>query len=145
MKEVQKTETWNRILVRFLLAFAFWEVVAIPLRMLFFSKFYFDPNFKAVFVPMHEVYWIGPIAGDLIQCFFLALLFVFSKQQLPEGLVGGILFGFLFAITAYVGPVLLLTNLTNLTANYVWWVWVAFQTLFSITVSSIYSIGWQED
>jgi hypothetical protein len=139
-----KTETWNRILVRFLLAFAFWEAIGIPLRMLFFSKFYFDPSLRGSFVPVADVYWIGPIAGDLIQTLFLSFLYVYSKENLPVGLVGGILFGLIYAITAFVGPTLILTNLTNFVPLQLAWVWVGFQTLFSVAVGAILSIGWDE-
>ncbi|TGN06901.1 hypothetical protein [Leptospira ilyithenensis] len=136
------TDTWNRILVRFLLAFAFWEAVAIPLRMLFFSKFYFDPSLKGIFVPIADVYWVGPIAGDLLQTLFLGILYGYAKENLPKGLVGGLLFGLLFSLTAYVGLVLFLSNLIQITPTILWWVWAGYQTLFALATGAIYSIGW---
>ncbi|MDZ4725422.1 MAG: hypothetical protein SH817_04655 [Leptospira sp.] len=140
-----KTETWNRILVRFLLAFAFWEAISIPLRMLFFSKFYFDPSLRGIFVPVSDVYWIGPIAGDLIQTLFLAILYVYARPSLPNGLVGGILFGIVYAITANMGVTLVLTSLTNVAPTLIWWVWAGFQTLYAIIAGSVFSIGWDEE
>lgn len=140
-----KTETWNRILVRFLLAFAFWEAIAIPLRMLFFSKFYFEPSLKGIFVPVADVYWIGPIAGDLVQTLFLAILYVYARESLPKGLVGGILFGLIYAITSALGTTLVLSNLTQVAPTLLWWVWACFQTIYAMTVGSIFSIGWDEE
>ncbi|TGN18937.1 hypothetical protein [Leptospira idonii] len=139
------TETWNRILVRFLLAFAFWEAVAIPLRMLFFSKFYFDPSLQSLFVSMTDVYWLGPVAGDLIQSLFMAILFAYAREGLPEGLLGGLGFGILFSLGAVVGPTLFLSTLTQFAPTSLLWVWAGYQTLFSIVAGSIYSIGWDSE
>lgn len=139
------TDSLNRILIRFLLAFAFWETVSIPLRMLFFSKFYFDPLLKGIFVPVADIYWIGPIAGDLIQTLFLAFMFAYSRASLPNGLIGGILFGLVYSMTAFVGMTLVLSNLTNIVPTSLWWIWVGYETLYAIIVGSIFSIGWETD
>jgi len=113
--------------------------------MLFFSKFYFDPSLRGIFVPVSDVYWIGPIAGDLIQTLFLAILYVYARPSLPNGLVGGILFGIVYAITANMGVTLVLTSLTNVAPTLIWWVWAGFQTLYAIIAGSVFSIGWDEE
>ncbi|MCG9873723.1 MAG: hypothetical protein MH321_02925 [Leptospiraceae bacterium] len=137
---LKTSNDWNQFLVRFLLAFGFWEVVAFPLRMLFFSKFYFDPSLSSIFVPMANIYWIGPIAADFVTIFALGALYFLCKGGLPEGLVGGLLFGILFSISAYLGPVLILSTFLKIGSLPIWWVWVVFQSLQAITVSAIYSL-----
>jgi hypothetical protein len=137
---LKTSDDWNQFLLRFLLAFAFWEVVAFPLRMLFFSKFYFDPSLSGIFVPMANVYWLGPIAADFLSIFALGALYFLCKRGLPEGLVGGLLFGTLFSLSAYVGPTLMLTTFLQIGNLPIWWIWVIFQTLQAITVSVIFSL-----
>lgn len=137
---LKTSNDWNQFLVRFLLAFGFWEVVAFPLRMLFFSKFYFDPSLSNIFVPIANIYWLGPIAADFATIFTLGALYFLCKGGLPEGLVGGLLFGILFSISAYLGPVLILSTFLKIGSLPIWWVWVVFQSLQAITVSAIYSL-----
>ena len=68
------SKDWNQFLIRFIVAFAFWEVLAFPLRMLFFSKFYHDPNIQNMFMRIADVYWLGPIAADFLGIFALGFL-----------------------------------------------------------------------
>lgn len=135
---------WNQFLLRFIIAFAFWEVLAFPLRMLFFSKFYHNPELQSIFVPVAEIYWLGPISAEFIGIFVIGFLYTLIQKGLPEGLVGGLLFGFLFSIAGFVSPTLFLTTLTNLAPNSLWWIWVLFLSLQTITVSSIYSVSLTE-
>lgn len=135
------SKDWNQFLLRFLIAFAFWEVLAFPLRMLFFSKFYHDPSIESLFIRIADVYWLGPISAEFLGIFFLGLLFYLVKSGLPEGLVGGLLFGTVFSIAAFVAPVLFLTTLTQVAPAALWWIWVLFLTIQTITVSSIYSVS----
>jgi hypothetical protein len=71
---LKTSNDWNQFLIRFLLAFAFWEVIAFPLRMLFFSKFYYDPNLSGIFVSIANIYWLGPIAADFLSILTLGAL-----------------------------------------------------------------------
>ncbi len=96
-------------------------------------------------MPVSEVYWIGPIAGDLIQTLFLAVMYAYSRESLTKGLLGGIQFGFFYAITSLVGSTLILTSLTNVAPTFLWWVWAGFQTLYAVSVGAIFSIGWDEE
>lgn len=136
---------WNQFLIRFIVAFAFWEVLAFPIRMLFFSKFYHDPGIQNMFTRIADVYWLGPIAADFLGIFALGFLYSFVKNGLPDGLVGGILFGFSFSIAAFVAPILFVTSLTTIAPLGLWWIWVLFLSIQSITVSCIYSISFDKE
>lgn len=137
---LKTSNDWNQFLIRFLLAFTFWEVIAFPLRMLFFSKFYYDPSLSGIFVSIANVYWLGPIAADFLSILTLGALYYLGKNGMPEGLVGGLLFGILFSTAAYVGPILLLTTFLKIGSLPVWWIWVLFQSLQAIVVSVVYSL-----
>ncbi len=137
---LKTSNDWNQFLIRFLLAFAFWEVIAFPLRMLFFSKFYYDPNLSGIFVSIANIYWLGPIAADFLSILTLGALYYLGRFSMPDGLVGGLLFGVLFSIAAYVGPILLLTTFLKIGSLPVWWIWVLFQSLQAIVVSVVYSL-----
>jgi len=139
------TEKWNRILVRFLLAFSFWEAVSIPLRMLFFSKFYFDPNFKGIFVPITDVFWIAPVFSDLVFTLSFGVLYSLIKDSLPQGLVGGFLVGILVSIIGFVSPMLWTLSLTNFAPVVLVWVWVAYYAIFTTVTAVIYSVGWNSE
>lgn len=139
------TEKWNRILVRFLLAFSFWEAVSIPLRMLFFAKFYFDPTLKSIFVPITDVFWLGPVFSDLTFTLAFGFLYALMKESLPQGLVGGFLVGILVSIIGFVSPMLWTLSLTNFAPTQLVWVWVAYYSLFTISTAVIYSVGWKEE
>ena len=141
---IRTSKDWNQFLIRFIVAFAFWEVIAFPLRMLFFSKFYHDPSIQSVFVNIADVYWLGPITADFIGIFALGYLYSLVKSGLPEGLVGGILFSLSFSLAAYVSPVLFVTSLTNIAPLALWWIYVLFLSLQAIIVTSIYSISFSE-
>jgi hypothetical protein len=108
---LKTSNDWNQFLIRFLLAFAFWEVIAFPLRMLFFSKFYYDPSLSGIFVSIANVYWLGPIAADFLSILTLGAL-VLSRKDLgcQKDWSADLLFGVLFSTAAYVGPILLLTT-----------------------------------
>jgi predicted membrane-bound spermidine synthase len=138
------SKDWNQFLIRFIVAFAFWEVLAFPLRMLFFSKFYHDPSIQSMFIRIADVYWLGPIAADFLGIFALGFLYAFVKNGLPEGLVGGILFGFAFSIAAFVAPVLFVTSLTIIAPTALWWIWVLFLSMQTLVVSSVYSVSLSE-
>lgn len=138
-------EKWNRILVRFLLAFSFWEAVSIPLRMLFFSKFYFDPNFKGIFVPITDVFWLAPVFSDLVFTLSFGVLYSLIKDSLPQGLVGGFLVGIVISIIGYVSPMLWTLSLTNFAPSILVWVWVAYYAIFTTVTAVIYSVGWNSE
>ncbi|MBM9590366.1 hypothetical protein JWG41_07915 [Leptospira sp. 201903075] len=139
------TEKWNRILVRFLLAFSFWEAVSIPLRMLFFSKFYFDPNFKGTFILITDVFWLAPVFSDLVFTLSFGVLYSLIKDSLPEGLVGGFLVGILVSIIGFVSPMLWTLSLTNFAPPVLVWVWVAYYAIFTTITAVIYSVGWNSE
>jgi len=105
---------WNKFLARYLIAFTFWEALGIPLRILFFAKLYGDANYKSLFIPVGDVYWPFPFLVDLVQVFFIGLVSVFAKRDLPEGIAGGILFGIFFSIGAYLSLALLLINFSTI-------------------------------
>ena len=142
---LKSSNDWNHYLLRFLLAFAFWEVLAFPLRLLFFSKFYHDPSLSRIFISISDVYWLGPILADFIGIFALGAAYFIGRGGFPVGLVGGLLFGFTFSIAAYFAPTLLLTSVTSIVPNNLWWVWVSFLSLQAITVSIVYSISFDDN
>lgn len=142
---LKTSKDWNQFLVRFFLAFAFWEVIAFPLRVLFFSKFYHNPELQGLFVRIADVYWIGPIAADFIGIFALGLLYNLSKNSLPGGLVGGLLYGVLVSVFGFVAPTLFVSSLTYVAPVGLWWVWVMFLSLQTLVTSVVFSLSVSEE
>ncbi|EPG74325.1 hypothetical protein LEP1GSC058_3578 [Leptospira fainei serovar Hurstbridge str. BUT 6] len=142
---LRNSKDWNRFLLRFFVAFGFWEVISVPLRTLLFSVFYYDPLFRSFFVPITEIFWIGPIAADLIQVFFVGLLITFARAALPIGILGGILAGFVFSVAAFVAPILSILHLTRAVPTQIAWLWVFYQSVLILIASLIYSYSSEEE
>lgn len=112
----QSTRFWNQFLVRYLIAFSFWEALGVPLRILFFAKLYGDSTYKTLFVPLGDLYWPLPFLADLIQVFFIGLISNSARKNLPDGIAGGFLFGIFFSIASYVSIAVLLLTFTMIPA-----------------------------
>lgn len=142
---LRNSKDWNRFLLRFFIAFGFWEVASVPLRTLLFSIFYYDPLYHFFFIPVAEVLWIGPIAADLIQVFFLGILITLTRANLPIGIVGGILVGFSFSIAAFAAPTLSVLHLTRAVPTQIAWLWVLYQSILVLVASLIYSYSSEDE
>lgn len=129
---------WNNLLIRFIISFAFWEAFSLPVKMLFFSKFYYMAEFKSIFVPIIDIYWIGPVFADIIQIFFTGILYSLAKPSLPEKFAGGFLFGLAMA-GIFAGITIFTLSFTTVFPPQMLWVWSLYEALLSITVAVIYS------
>jgi hypothetical protein len=141
---LRTSKDWNQFLVRFLIAFSFWEVIAFPLRILFFSKFYHSLEYTKFFLPIAEVYWLVPIAAEILLIFTLGALYYLCRTGLPFGLVGGLLFGALVSLFAFVSPNLILLEFTKAIPANLSWIWVLYLSLQVMIVSGVYSVSFSE-
>lgn len=132
------SKIWNHLIIRFLVSFASWEVLSFPIKMLFFSKFYYSTEFKQFFVPMIDIYWIIPAFADIMQIFVTGFLYYLAKHTLPEKYAGGFLFGLLLS-GIFASIALLLQSFTTVFPIKILWIWFLYEALMSIIVSVIYS------
>ena len=135
-------KVWNHLIIRFLVSFAFWEVLSFPVKMLFFSKFYYSSEFKHVFTPIADIYWIIPAFADMIQIFITGFLYFLAKHTLPEKYAGGFLFGLLLS-GIFVSIVLFLQSFTSAFPLQILWIWFLYEAFLSVTVSLIYSADFE--
>jgi len=131
-------KVWNQFLIRFFLAFAFWEAFSFPVKILLFSKFYYNIELTGLFVQMRDVYWVVPIVADFIQIFAIGVLYNLARKSLPENISGGVVFGLLISILFMSIP-LFMISFTNSMTNLIWWTWAIYQFIESLTVSVIFS------
>jgi len=129
---------WNHLLIRFIISFAFWEAFSLPVKMLFFSKFYYMPAVKSIFVPIVDIYWLGPVFADFIQIFFTGVLYYLAKPSLPEKFAGGFLFGIVLA-GVFAGLTIFILSFTTVFPTQMVWVWCLYEALLSVSVAVIYS------
>lgn len=98
-----------------------------------------------MFVPITDVFWLGPVFSDLSFTLAFGFLYVLMKESLPQGLVGGFLVGILVSIIGFVSPMLWTLSLTNFAPSALVWVWVAYYSIFTISTAVIYSVGWNTE
>lgn len=98
-----------------------------------------------MFVPITDVFWIGPVFSDLSFTLSFGFLYALMKESLPQGLVGGFLVGILVSIIGFVSPMLWTLSLTNFAPTVLVWVWVAYYAIFTISTAVIYSVGWNSE
>ncbi|TGK37859.1 hypothetical protein EHO65_15215 [Leptospira andrefontaineae] len=142
---LRTAKDWNQFLLRFFVALGIWEVASVSLRTLLFSTFYFDPNLKNFFVPMSQVFWIGPIVADILEVFFIGILASLVRPALPYGLLGGLLTGICFSIAAFVAPALAISQFTGAFPVKLVWLWVFYQSVLSILASFVFTFTSEED
>ncbi|TGK35939.1 hypothetical protein EHQ12_08315 [Leptospira gomenensis] len=142
---LRTAKDWNQFLLRLFIAFGFWEVISIPLRSLFFSRFYYDPAYKGFFQSVGMILWVGPIAADLIQVFFLGIIIRLAKDSLPTGIVGGLIVAICFSLAAYVGPAISILNFINVLPTTIVWLWVFSQFLLAFLASLILTYTTDEE
>ncbi|MCE9500637.1 MAG: hypothetical protein K8R21_09080 [Leptospira sp.] len=131
---------WNQFLLRFIVAFSFWEVLGFPFRLVFFSKFYNDDLYRNFFVSVQDIYWPVPILAESVFVFFLGLLIQLSRHSLPEGISGGFVFGLIFSVCSYFSAAVFFVNFTQISSAVIW-VWALYSAILTIIVSGVYTIG----
>ncbi|WP_210410818.1 hypothetical protein [Leptospira sarikeiensis] len=142
---LRTTKDWNQFLLRFFVALGLWEVAAVSLRTLLFSVFYFDPSFKDFFIPFSQVFWLGPIAADFLQVFFIGILVSLVRPSLPYGLLGGLLVGICFSIAAFAAPALAISQFTGAFPVKLVWLWAFYQTVLSILSCFVFTFSAEEE
>ena len=133
------SKVWNHILIRFLVSLAFWEALSFPLKMLFFSKFYYSNDFKSFFTPVTDINWIIPAIADMIQIFATGLIVSLARPSLPEKLAGGFLAGLILS-GIFVGITLFIQSFTSLFPTEFLWMWCLYEVFLSLTVAIIYTV-----
>ena len=131
-------KVWNQFLIRFFLAFAFWEAFSFPVKILLFSKFYYNVDLSGLFVQMKDVYWVVPIGADFIQIFAIGVIYTLARKSLPENISGGVIIGLMVSLL-FISIPLFMISFTSPIPGIIWWTWAIYQFIESITVSVIYS------
>ncbi|MCB1157931.1 MAG: hypothetical protein H7A25_02080 [Leptospiraceae bacterium] len=113
MENESRSNAIHVYLVRFAVIFVLWEVIAFPLRLLFFSA---DTNtaneLMTRFLP--GFFWTGIFTADIISVAFIGVLCDLLRPVVPRGIYGGLTLGFLFSVSAYSGLVVMLISLNIL-------------------------------
>ncbi|PJZ71226.1 hypothetical protein CH373_01560 [Leptospira perolatii] len=142
---LHSTRDWNRFLLRFFIAFGFWEVISVPLRSLLFSAFYYDSSLRTFFTPVSEIQWIAPILSDLVQVFFLGIVVTLARSSFQFGIIGGIVTGISFSIAGFIAPVFGALQFTKSLPNKILWAWVFYQSALTLVGSLIYAIRSEDE